>query len=175
MLGSIVGAGIGALGSIFGGLGAARKLRQVRRNIAAAKAENQRWYDQRYNEDATQRSDAQALLRQTQERMNRETAKSAGTAAVMGGTEESIANTKAANASAMADAVTSINTAAEARKAAIENQYMSKKDSLMEQENAALRGEAQNIAQAAQGVGQAAIGAGGAIDELVARRKGEWD
>ena len=157
MLGSIVGAGVGALGSIFGGLGAARKLRQVRKNIAAAKAENQRWYDQRYNEDATQRSDAQALLRQTQELMN------------------SIANTKAANANAMADAVTSINKAAEARKAAIENQYMSKKDSLMEQENAALKGEAQNIAQAAQGVGQAAIGAGGAIDELVARRKGEWD
>lgn len=174
MIGSLIGAGVGAAASIFGGIAAAKRMREIKKNIGKAEAENQRWYDQRYNEDSTQRADAQALLRETQERMKRETDKAAGTAAVMGGTEESVALAKEANAKALADAVTNINTAGEARKANIEQQYMNKKDSLMQQKNNLLQQQANNIQQAAQGVASAASSAGGNIDELVARKNGEW-
>ena len=38
-----------------------KALRQMKRNVEAQRKSNQDWYDQRYNEDATQRADAQRL------------------------------------------------------------------------------------------------------------------
>ena len=125
--------------------------------INEQKKENQDWYDRRYNEDSTQRADAQAMLTHTAEMIKQRNQAAAGSAAVMGGTEESAAATKEANAKALADATSQIVAAGEQRKDQIENQYMQRKAALDEQLRA-LEGEKQD------GLDMASNALGGAVN-----------
>ena len=173
-IGGIVGGAAGALGGLFGGLSKNAMLRKQIAAIEDKKKENQNWYDRRYNEDATQRADAQRLLTQTEERFKKANKAAAGTAAVMGGTDESVAQTKAAGNQAMADAVSQIAVAGEKRKDAIEQQYMAKKDNYDEQIRN-LEAQKQGFGDIASGMlGGAASGvsSGLGIDNLIGK-KGE--
>lgn len=163
MIGSIIGGAMKLGAGIFGGISAARAARKMKENIEQQKAENQRWYDKNYNEDATQRADAQRLLTMTEDSISKRNQQAAGAAAVMGGTEESVAAAKEANAKALSDTMSSINTAAEARKSQIEQQYMAKNDNLSQQLNNMEQQKAQNIAAAVSGADDAGAGIAGAI------------
>ena len=134
-IGSLIGGAIKGAASIFGGIKASQAMKQVRKNLNQQMADNQSWYDRRYNEDATQRADAQRMLAMTNQAMKERNKAAAGTAAVMGGTEESVAATKAANANALADTAAQIAVAGANRKDQIENQYMAKKDNINQQLN----------------------------------------
>lgn len=158
MIGSIIGGAMKIGGAIFGGIKAAKAAKKVKENIKQQQAENEAWYDRRYNEDATQRSDAQALLRMTEDSIKNRNRQAAGTQAVMGGTEESVAAARAANNQALTSAVTGINTAAEARKAEIENTYMTKDAQLNSALNDLEMKKAGAVTQAVQGVTNAAGG-----------------
>lgn len=147
----VIGAAVGAAGSIYGGLSASRAMKKVKRNIEEQRKKNQDWYDRRYNEDATQRADAQRILTMTEESIKNRNKQAAGTQAVMGGTEESVAAAKAANNQALADATSQIANA-DARKDAIEQQYLQKDDQYVQQLNAIEQGKAQAVSQAVQGV-----------------------
>lgn len=127
MLGSIVGGAVGALGGIFGGLSKNSAIKKQMEMLAQQQRENQDWYDRRYNEDATQRADAQRLLQITEDSIKKRNRAAAGTAAVMGGTDESVAAAKDANSKALADTVSQINAAGDARKDQIEGQYRARK------------------------------------------------
>jgi len=164
MIGSLIGAGVGAATSIFGGISAAKAARKANRMLEQQKKDNQAWYDRRYNEDATQRADAQAILTQTMDNIRQRNRAAAGAAAVMGGTEESVAATKAANAGAMADAATQIAVAGANRKDNIENQYLATKNNINQQQVANQQQKAGNIAAATGSAAQAAMGAGAAVD-----------
>ena len=150
MLGSIIGAAGGALGGVFGGLSKNRMLKEQIAAVEAKKRENQDWYDRRYNEDSTQRADAQAMLTQTAEAIKGRNRQAAGVAAVTGGTEESVAATKASNAQAMADATSSIVQAGEARKDSIEKQYRAANDAYDEQIRS-LKSQKQGVLDLASG------------------------
>lgn len=152
----IVGAAVGAAGSIIGGISASRAMKKIKANLQQQMKENQNWYDQRYNEDATQRADAQALLTRTEEAIKARNAQAAGAQAVMGGNEESVAAAKAANNQALADATANIAVNADKRKDAIESQYMSTKASLNDSLNKLEQQKAEAIGKAAQGVADAA-------------------
>ena len=121
----LIGSAIGAAGSIFGGIKASKAMKKAKRNVEAQRQKNQDWYDRRYNEDATQRADAQRILTQT---------------------EESI---KQRN---KADATSQIAADAEARKDNIEATYMQNDNALVEQLNAIEQGKANAISGAVQGV-----------------------
>ena len=164
----LIGAAVGAGASIAGGIINSRTMGKVMDNIKQQQKENQDWYDRKYNEDATQRADAQALLTATEESIKRRNKSAAGTAAVMGGTNESVAVEKAANADSLANAVGQINKQADARKDNIEQQYMSTKAALNEKLNDMQLKKAQAVAGAVQGVGQAAgsLGDIGSIGKL---------
>ena len=129
MLGGIIGAAGGALGGVLGGVSRNKMLKKQMKMVNQQKQENQDWYDRRYNEDSTQRADAQAMLTKTAEAIKQRNRASAGSAAVMDGTDESLAATKAANAQAMAETASNIAVAGEQRKDQIENQYMDRKNS----------------------------------------------
>lgn len=163
MIGAAVGAGLSAVGSIFGGISASKAMKKVKRNLQAQKQANQDWYDRRYNEDATQRADAQAILTRTEESIRNRNKQAAGAQAVMGGTEESVAAAKAANNEALAQATTNIAVNAEARKDQIEQQYQQKDAQIQDALNNLEQQKAQAIGQAVQGVAQAAGGIGGAF------------
>lgn len=163
LIGSIAGGALGAAGSIFGGISASKARRRVKKNLQAQKEANQNWYDRRYNEDATQRADAQRILTQTEESIRNRNRQAAGAQAVMGGTDESTAAAKAANAQALADATSQIAAGAENRKDQIEQTYQQRDSQINEALNNLEMNKAQAISQAVQGVAKAGAGIAGAF------------
>lgn len=163
LIGSIAGGALGAAGSIFGGISASKAMRRVKKNLQAQKEANQNWYDHRYNEDATQRADAQRILTQTEESIRNRNRQAAGAQAVMGGTDESTAAAKAANAQALADATSQIAAGAENRKDQIEQTYQQRDSQINEALNNLEINKAQAISQAVQGVAKAGAGIAGAF------------
>lgn len=162
MIGGIIGGAVGALGGLFGGFSRNKALKRQMRMLGEQRRENQDWYDRRYNEDATQRADAQAMLTRTAEAIRQRNLASAGSAAVMGGAEESVAATKAANARAMSDAASQIAAAGAQRKDQIEGQYMSRKNQLDEQlrELQGMKRDGVQIAGDTVGMGMAGVANG---------------
>lgn len=156
LFGSIAGGVLGAAGSIFGGVKASKAMKRMKRNLEEQKRENQAWFDRRYNENATQRADAQQAISLMREEMKKRNQAAAGSQAVMGGTEESVAAAKAANNQALADATAQIAANGERRKDAIEQQYQQRDAQLDDALNNLEVGKAQAIGQAVQGVAQAA-------------------
>lgn len=152
MIGSLIGAGLSAAGSIFGGIKASQALKKVQGNIEQQKADNEAWYNRRFNEDATQRADAQRILTKTEESIKNRNKQAAASAAVMGGTEESVAAAKAANSQALAEATSQIAVNADARKDQIESSYQQRKAGFDGQLNSIEQQKAAAIGQAVQGV-----------------------
>lgn len=152
----LIGAALGAAGSIFGGVSASKAMNKVMDNLREQQQENEDWYNRRYNEDATQRADAQRILRLTEESIAKRNRAAAATAAVMGGTNESIALEKEANNKALSDTMSQIAANADARKDAIENKFMQRKAELNGQLNNLEMQKAGAISQAVQGVTGAA-------------------
>lgn len=163
MIGSLIGAGLSAVGSIFGGISASKAMKKVKKNLESQKQANQDWYDRRYNEDATQRADAQRILTKTEEMIKNRNRQAAGAQAVMGGTEESVAAAKAANNQALADATSQIAVNADARKDQIEQTYQQKDAQLQDALNNMEINKAQAISSAVQGVTQAGASIAGAF------------
>lgn len=152
----LIGSAIGAGASIFGGLSASKAMKRAKRNIESQRVKNEAWYDRRYNEDATQRADAQQVLTQTQDMLRRNAEQAAGGAAVTGGTDESVAQAKAQATNAVGDVMSNMNTQADRRKDAIEQQYRANDDNYANQLNQLETNKANAIGQAVQGVGNAA-------------------
>lgn len=167
MIGTLIGAGLGAASSIIGGIKARNAAAEAKRMLEQQKADNQAWYDRRYNEDATQRADAQRMLTMTMDRIKQRNRAAAGTAAVMGSSPEAVAAEKAVNAQALADTASQIAAAGAARKDQVENQYLTQKNSLTQQQIANQNQQAANIAQATSAASQALAGAGASVDQLL--------
>ncbi|MBQ8051628.1 MAG: hypothetical protein IJ197_08680 [Bacteroidaceae bacterium] len=156
LIGGAVGGGIKALGTVFGKIAQRKAMKNIKKSIQQEQAENQAWYDKNYNEDATQRADAQAILTKTADMIRQRNQQAAGSAAVMGGTEESVAATKAANAAAMSDAASQIAIAGQERKDSIDSTYRARKQDINAQLRDLEQKKADNISSAIQGVADAA-------------------
>lgn len=152
----MIGAAVGAAGSIFGGISATMAMNKMKANVEAQKKENQDWYDRRYNEDSTQRADAQKILTMTQESIKKNNKAAAASQAVMGGTDESTAAAKEANNKALAEATSTIAVNGDKRKDAIEGQYRERDAALNQELNQIEKDKAAAIGQAVQGVSSAA-------------------
>lgn len=159
----VVGGALGVAGSVLGGISQARAASKVQANLQNQLKENQDWYDRRYNEDATQRADAQAILTKTEESIKQRNQQAAGTQAVMGGTDESVAAAKAANNKALSDATSTIAVNGDKRKDNIENKYLDTKTDLNNQLNELETNKAANTAKAISGV----TDAGSSLDDAL--------
>lgn len=158
ILGSAIGGALGVGGSIFGNISASKAMKRVKRNLEGQMKENEDWYDRRYNEDATQRADAQRIITVLNDNIRDRNRQAVGTQAVMGGTDESVAAAKAANNGALADAMSQIAVNGERRKDQIESQYRQTRSDLNDKLNNMEVARAQNVAQTVKDVAQ--IGAG---------------
>lgn len=156
MIGAAIGAGVKAIGAIAGGIIQKKAMEKVEGSLKQQQSQNQDWYDRRYNEDATQRADAQRLLTMTEKSIKERNKQAAATAAVMGGTEESAAAAKAMNNQALVDATSKIAADADARKDQIENQFMQTRADLTQKQNDIEQQKAAATAQAVQGSADAA-------------------
>lgn len=155
-MGSMIGAGMKAAATLYGGIKNVQAYNDVIGNTKQQMQENQDWFDRRYNEDATQRADAQALLTHTANSIRERNKQAAGVAAVMGGTDESVAAAKAANNEALVDATSKIAAAADQRKDSIESQYLAKNADLNSQLNNMTLKKAETTAKTVEGVAAAA-------------------
>lgn len=119
---------------LAGGIAARRRAKKAQKEYKKAMQKeiekNNDWFNQRYNEDATQRADAQAVITQTMDAIKQRNRQAAGTQAVMGGTDESVAAEKAANNEALAQTMSNVAVNADARKDQIEQQYRERDESL---------------------------------------------
>lgn len=134
MIGSLIGAGLGLVSSIAGGIANRKARRKQEQMLAQQLRENQAWYDRKYNEDPTKRADTVRLLTQMQEQIKNRNRAAKGRQAVMGGTEDSTTAVKEANNKTLADTTSQIVAANEARKDAIEQQYQQNKHSIQGQQ-----------------------------------------
>lgn len=166
MIGSIIGGAMKLGGSIFGGIKASREAKKQQKMLDAQKAENQAWYTRRYNEDGTQRADAQRLLTNTQDLLRRQTKAAQGANAVTGASTEAVAAQKAANNQALASATSTIAAASDARKDNIEQLYQTNNNALADKQMQISRQKQNAITQAVQGVAGTADSIGGINDKL---------
>jgi hypothetical protein len=148
----MIGGGLKLAGSIAGGIAQAKAYKKVQGNLNEQREANQNWYDRRYNEDATQRADAQAVLAQTEESIKARNKMAAGAQAVMGGTDESVAAEKERNNAALAQTTSKIAAMAENRKDSIESQYLTKDEALQNQSNDLTLKRAEKAAETMKGV-----------------------
>lgn len=152
MIGAAIGAALSIGGSIIGGRAASRNASRTRAMIEQEKAKNDAWYARRYNEDVTQRADAQRVLTQLEESIKNRNKSIAGRAAVMGGSNAEVAAEKEANAKAMADATSRIVAMGEARKDDIESRYQQRDQELTGQLVGIQNAKTQASAEATKGV-----------------------
>lgn len=152
LIGGAIGGAFKALGAIGGGIAQRKAIKNIKKNIQQEQADNQSLFDREWNADATQRADAQRILTQTAEAIKNRNRQAAGAAAVMGGTEESVAATKAANATAMSDAASQIAIAGQERKDAVQDRYLARKQQINQQLRDLEKQKADNISSAIQGV-----------------------
>lgn len=156
IIGDIVGGAAGVAGSIFGGISASKAMKKVRNSLQQQREQNRNWYDRKYNEDETQRADAIAAVTRLQEDIRKRNRSAAGTQAVTGGTDESVAAEKAANARTQADTMAQIAAAGGRRKDAIEAQYIAKDEALQAELDNMERQKAGAVSEAIKGVAGAA-------------------
>lgn len=154
--------------SIFGGSKASQAAKERQRLLEQQQRENQDWFDRRYNENPTQRADAQRLLQRTEEAIRKRNRAAAGREAVMGGASEETAREKEAGTQLMADVVGKVVDANENRKDQIEQQYMNRKYGLQQQQLAAEQEKAAATTSAIQGV----LGAASNVAALVGSNNG---
>jgi hypothetical protein len=132
---------------------------------------NKAWYNRHYNEDATQRADAQRVLNMAMERIKANNRAAAGTDAVMGSDTQS--KVKEQSAQTVANIMADIAAKGADRKDQVDAQYEANRKSIKQQQIANKMQNAANIGAAGQGVAQAAIGAGQAYDEW--KQQGEYN
>lgn len=171
MIGAIVGAATGLASSIYGGIASARAARKQKNEIVRQREANKAWYERRYNEDATQRGDAQRLLTKTREAYEKRNREASATQAVVGGSDESVAATREANAKGLADTASQINAASEARKDSVEESYRNQDQQLAGQLSALEAQRSANIANATSQAVGAAAQLGSALDGSIEDRR----
>lgn len=164
MIGTLIGAGLGLVSSIAGGIANRKARRKQEQLLAQQQRENQAWYDRKYNEDPTKRADTVRLLTQMQEQIKNRNRAAKGRQAVMGGTEDSTTAVKEANNKTLADTTSQIVAANESRKDAIEQQYQQNKRSIQGQQMQMEAEKSADTANAVAGVAGTAANIAATLD-----------
>lgn len=163
MIGSIIGGVLNVGGAAFGAIAGKRSADKQKKMIDAQEAKNQRWYDRNYNQNVTQRADAQALIGKTRELLQERAQRAAATNTVMGGTDEALALEKEAANKTVSDTIQGIQASADQRKDAIEQQNLQREDAVANMRFNMEQNKAQQIQKAATGASAGAAGIVGSI------------
>lgn len=122
--------------AIFGGISANKQRKEQLATLNKMKRENNNWYNRRYNEDATQRADAQRMLSITNEAIKKRNQAARGKQKVTGGTDASLAGTQQRNAEAVGNALATTTVNAQNRKDNIEAQHRNTNNEIEAQKSA---------------------------------------
>lgn len=142
--------------AIFGGISANKQRKEQLATLNKMKRENNNWYNRRYNEDSTQRADAQRMLSMTNEAIKKRNQAARGKQKVAGGTDASLAGTQQRNAEAVGNALATTTVNAQNRKDNIEAQHRNTNNEIEAQKSGV---KAASEEAKRTGVAQAATGA----------------
>ena len=158
MVGAIIGAAAQIGSSIYGAVKSSQANKKTEEMIRNKKEDNQRWYDQKMEEDYSQRSDAQNVLRKQRELLNEQYQRARATNVVSGGTDETLALQQEAANKTMADTMGNIAAQASDYKEGVEAQYRDQDSKIQDKLIDVQAQKGQAIAQAASQVGSAVGG-----------------
>jgi len=124
MIGLAIGAAaMQVASSVYGGVSGIKAARDKDRMLASQKRANKRWYERRYNEDSTQRADAQGVLTKLNEAAKTRSEASNGRSAVMGSSTEGKAVVGQQNANMISNTTSNIASNSSARKDRLDERY----------------------------------------------------
>lgn len=149
MVGTVLGLVGSAASAWWGGHQAKKAAEKANNELQQQRDKNEEWYRRRYNEDYTQSAEAQSAMTKARELANEQMKAARGTAAVMGGTEASVASSQQAANKMLADTMSNIASNASARKDAVESQYMQTESALSQQQQNVYNQQAANATAAA--------------------------
>jgi hypothetical protein len=143
----IAGAGQGTMGiltSIYGGINAGKKRKQMENYLGQQESENQAWYNSRAMSDYTQRSDSLAIIRNQREALREGQQRAANMAVVTGATPEAQAMQQQEANRSLTDTYSRLGAMGQQWKDSIENTYLNRKHDLQGQRMSMLNQQAQN-------------------------------
>lgn len=173
MIGSLISAGVGLASGIIGGIKASEAAKKAKAGVLDQQRKNKAWYERENYMDETQRASAQRMLTRTGEAVRSQNRHAAGTAAVMGGTDESVALAKQQGNDTIAEAASRIVAAGDARKAQVEQRYQDRDMQLQNQLSGIETGRAKAIAAATTGAVGAFGNLGSAVDDWLDEEKAQ--
>lgn len=133
MIGALVSAGIGAVGSIYGAIKAGQERKKLEAYTNQQASENEAKYNRDYYGDYLQRTDSQAVLKQMRDQLQDQNRQAQSTAAITGATPEAqLAQMEASN-DAVGNTMSKISAMGAAFKDSVDNRYMARKDAIMAQ------------------------------------------
>lgn len=156
----LIGAALGAVGSIVGGLSAANAMGKYKKGLEQQIQDEKDYAAMQTGGDGTQRGDIGRVLNKTEETFKRRNKQAAATQAVMGGTNEALAAEKEAATGALADAYSQAGATVQQRNDKIMEQSHARVAGLNQQLNQANVDQANAITAAIKGV----TGAAGGMD-----------
>lgn len=142
MIGAAIGAGVGLIGSIFGGSKAAKQRQKMNRYLNEQDAENKAWYNANALSDYTQRADAQSLMGQLRNTLTKQNKVAANTAVVTGATPEQQAIQKEQSNKVISDTISNLGAMGQQYKDRVTDRYLAQKTNLANQRMNMMEGQA---------------------------------
>lgn len=142
MIGAAIGAGVGLIGSIFGGSKAAKQRQKMNRYLNEQDAENKAWYNANALSDYTQRADAQSLMGQLRNTLTKQNKVAANTAVVTGATPEQQAVQKEQSNKVISDTFSNLGAMGQQYKDRVTDRYLAQKTNLANQRMNMMEGQA---------------------------------
>jgi len=130
MIGAAVQAAAGLASGIMGGIKGAKARREMNNLLNEQEDKNQAWYNANAYSDYTQRADAQNLMRNLREGLDRQNKRAAGMAVITGGTVEQQAMQKEQTNNIISDTYANLGAAGQQFKDRITDRYLSRGDAL---------------------------------------------
>lgn len=142
MIEAAIGAGVGLIGSIFGGSKAAKQRQKMNRYLNEQDAENKAWYNANALSDYTQRADAQSLMGQLRNTLTKQNKVAANTAVVIGATPEQQAIQKEQSNKVISDTISNLGAMGQQYKDRVTDRYLAQKTNLANQRMNMMEGQA---------------------------------
>lgn len=170
---SLIGGGVSAISSIFGGIRARKAAEEARQRLEEERARENAWYLRRYNEDYSDTAAGRNMIRQAKDFARQNWKRAEGAQAVAGGTEAAVAQAKEAGNRMVGNTVAEMAAQDTARKENADAQHNAAESNYTQQQIAIENNRAQQITNAAQQASNAIMNSAAALGGTGTKTKQE--
>lgn len=134
MIGAAIGAGVGLVSGIMGANKASKAAKAQQQLINQQRAKNEAWYNRNYYQNYLDSSEARSAMKRVEDTMRRRNQEAQATAAVTGGTQESVLAQQENDQKLMGDVVGNLASRGDAIKRQVDRQNQANEASIMQQQ-----------------------------------------